>query len=68
VAGLAKPTVVRYQEPTPSLFGLLTARSVPDGEPAGASGQPVTVEVNGAQVKVGPEALDALRTPRLLYR
>lgn len=73
VANLSKPNVVRYQEPTPSLFGLLTSRLVPDGGSAGAShgephGQPVTVEVNGMQVKVGPEALDALRTPRLLYR
>jgi protease IV len=74
VANLSKPNVVRYQEPTPSLLGLLSSRSVSDGgsmgtSPAGASSdQPVTLEVNGTKVRVGPEALDALRTPRLLYR
>jgi protease-4 len=74
VANLSKPNIVRYQEPTPSLLGLLSSRSVPDGglmgtPPAGgAADQPVTFEVNGMRVKVGPEALDALRTPRLLYR
>ena len=70
VAGLNKPTVVRYQEPTPSLFGLLSmSRSAPDGGLSEASpAAPLTLEVNGVQVKASPESLDALRTPRLLYR
>jgi protease IV len=68
VANLGKPNIIRYQEPTPSLLGLLSSRSIPDGGADGATEQPVTVDVNGMQVKVGPDALDALRTPRLLYR
>jgi protease-4 len=65
LASLSKPTVVRYEEPNPSLLGLLTHGQVPSRQTTGKTG---AVSANGIEIGAGPEALDSLRTHRLLYR
>jgi hypothetical protein len=64
LANLSRPTVVRYEEPPPSLLGLLARSPMP----ASKAGTGAGVTINGVEVKAGPETLDALRTHRLLYR
>lgn len=66
VANLSKPTVVKYQDPAPSLLNLLSSSRVAEGN-AGQSG-PLSITVNGIEVQLRPEVLDDLRSPRLMYR
>jgi protease-4 len=67
-ANLSKPTVVRYEEPAPSLLGLLTRGQTPVPVASNPTGQAGALTINGVDVRAGPEALDGFRTHRLLYR
>ncbi len=63
-ANLVGPTIIRYEEPKLSLSSLLPFVSS-NARPATAYNG---LTINGINVNAGPEALDRLATPRLLYR
>ena len=52
----------------PSLLGLLTRGQAPAPAANGPAGQTGTLNINGVDVRAGPETLDGFRTHRLLYR
>jgi len=64
-AGLNKAKIVRYEEPPPSILSMVAQGRLP-GTKADNNG--ATLNVNGAQITAGPQALDQFRTERLLYR
>jgi protease-4 len=67
LAGLSNPTVVKYHD-QPSLLDLLSAESKFSADSkvmTGAAGGGVTI--NGVNVNVDANLLDALKTPRVLY-
>lgn len=66
--GLKNPSIVRYQDPPPSLASLLPLLNSRSNAASANGGGAGGVTLNGINVNVGPETLDRFATPRLLYR
>jgi protease-4 len=62
-AGLTRKTVVRVQDSPRLMEQLLSSRSSLGGASAGSGG----VTVNGVNVNLGPETIEAFSRPRLMY-
>jgi protease-4 len=69
LASLSRPNVVRYQDP-PTLLDLFTAESKANVAPAGLGSVGTGaggVTINGINLNVDANLLEALKTPRILY-